>query len=57
MLRRIKVYGKLRQVLGQSTFEADLHNVGQAFSFFIIISRTYKKIFYVIITKFGQEIN
>ncbi len=33
MLRRIKVYGKLRQVLGQSTFEADLNNVGQAFSF------------------------
>ena len=34
MLRKIKVYGKLRQILGQSTFEADLHNVGQAFSFF-----------------------
>tara|TARA_R100000773_G_scaffold44232_1_gene44638 strand:+ start:809 stop:1396 length:588 start_codon:yes stop_codon:yes gene_type:complete len=33
MLRRIKVYGKLRQILGQSTFEADLNNVGQAFSF------------------------
>ena len=33
MLRTIKVYGKLRQVLGQSTFEADLNNVGQAFSF------------------------
>ena len=35
MLRKIKVYGKLRQILGQSTFEADLNNVGQAFSFFI----------------------
>tara|TARA_Y100001938_G_C8041736_1_gene406515 strand:+ start:526 stop:1113 length:588 start_codon:yes stop_codon:yes gene_type:complete len=34
MLRKIKVYGKLRQILGQSTFEADLDNVGQAFSFF-----------------------
>lgn len=33
MLRTIKVYGKLRQILGQSTFEADLNNVGQAFSF------------------------
>ena len=33
MLRTIKVYGKLRQLLGQSTFEADLNNVGQAFSF------------------------
>ena len=33
MLRKIKVYGKLRQILGQSTFEADLNNVGQAFSF------------------------
>ena len=33
MLRTIKVYGKLRQILGQSTFEADLYNVGQAFSF------------------------
>ncbi len=33
MLRTIKVYGKLRQVLGQSTFKADLNNVGQAFSF------------------------
>lgn len=33
MLRKIKVYGKLRQLLGQSTFEADLNNVGQAFSF------------------------
>ncbi len=35
MLRKIKVYGKLRQILGQSTFEADLNNVGQAFSFLI----------------------
>ena len=33
MLRTVKVYGKLRQILGQSTFEADLNNVGQAFSF------------------------
>ena len=33
MLRTIKVYGKLRQILGQSTFKADLNNVGQAFSF------------------------
>jgi len=33
MLRTIKVYGKLRKILGQSTFEADLNNVGQAFSF------------------------
>jgi len=33
MLRTIKVYGKLRQILGQSTFEAELNNVGQAFSF------------------------
>ena len=33
MLRTIKVYGKLRQIFGQSTFEADLNNVGQAFSF------------------------
>ncbi len=35
MLRKIKVYGKLRQLLGKSTFEADLNNVGQAFSFLI----------------------
>ena len=33
MLRTIKIYGKLRQILGQSTFEAELNNVGQAFSF------------------------
>lgn len=35
MLRKIRVYGKLRQILGQSSFEADLNNVGQAFSFLI----------------------
>ena len=33
MLRKIKIYGKLRQLVGKATFEADLNNVGQAFSF------------------------
>ena len=33
MLRKIKIYGKLRQIVGKATFEADLNNIGQAFSF------------------------
>ena len=33
MLRKIKIYGKLRQLIGKASFEADLNNVGQAFSF------------------------
>ena len=33
MLRKIKIYGKLRQLVGKATFEADLNNIGQAFSF------------------------
>jgi|TARA_R100001460_G_scaffold36832_4_gene70707 predicted phage tail protein len=33
MLRKIKIYGKLRQLIGKTSFEADLNNVGQAFSF------------------------
>ena len=33
MLKKITVYGKLRKFLGQSTFEADVNNVREAFSF------------------------
>ena len=33
MLRKIKIYGKLRQLVGKTSFEADLNYVGQAFSF------------------------
>ena len=33
MLRKIKIYGKLRQIVGKAAFEADLNNIGQAFSF------------------------
>ena len=33
MLRKIKIYGKLKQLVGKATFVADLNNIGQAFSF------------------------
>jgi len=33
MLKKITVYGKLRKFLGQSTFEADVNNAREAFSF------------------------
>ena len=33
MLKKITVYGKLRKFLGQSTFEADVNNTREAFSF------------------------
>ena len=34
MLRKIKVYGRLRKFLGQAEFEADAKNVIEVFSFF-----------------------
>ena len=35
MLKKITVYGQLRKFLGQSTFEADVNNVREAFSFLL----------------------
>mgnify|MGYP003134296873 CR=1 FL=1 len=52
MLKKITVYGKLRKFLGQSTFEADVNNAREAFSFlycnFKGIEEHMKEQFYIV---------
>tara|TARA_R100000231_G_scaffold5650_1_gene8639 strand:+ start:6813 stop:7397 length:585 start_codon:yes stop_codon:yes gene_type:complete len=43
MLRKIKVYGRLRKFLGQSEFEAEVNNVREAFSFLTVNFKDLKK--------------
>ena len=43
MLRKIKVYGRLRKFLGQSEFEAEVNNVREAFSFLTVNFKELKK--------------
>ena len=43
MLRKIKVYGRLRKFLGQAEFEADAKNVVEVISFFSCNFKGFEK--------------